>query len=308
MIDTMSTLSTTQRATWKDYLVLCKPKVVVLMLVTVLVGALLAVPGMPDLTKLLVALIGIGACAGSGAAINHIIDHRLDTKMARTQNRPIAKGRVSPEQGIVFALLLAVAGFALLWYVINPITAWLSLASLLGYAVVYTLFLKRATPQNITIGGLAGAMPPLLGWTAMTGQVDPDALLLVLIIFAWTPPHFWALAIHKKDEYAEANIPMLPVTHGNQFTRIHIVLYSLLLFAATLMPFISGMSSWLYLSGMILLNLRQFWMVKKLFNEADLKAPMELFKYSIQYLLWLFVLILVDHYTMASTLAVYSFT
>ena len=301
-MDSMNTISTTERASWKDYLVLCKPKVVVLMLVTVLVGALLAVPGWPDMMILAVALVGIGACAGSGAAINHMIDHRLDTKMARTKNRPIAKGRVTPQQGLTFALILAVAGFALLWFVVNPLTALLSLASLLGYAVVYTLFLKRATPQNITIGGLAGAMPPLLGWTAMTGQVEPDALLLVLIIFAWTPPHFWALAIHRKDEYAEANIPMLPVTHGNHFTRIHIVLYSLLMFAATLMPFISGMSGWLYLVGMLLLNARQFWMVKLIFNESDEKAPMELFKYSIQYLLWLFVLILVDHYTVTSTL------
>ena len=301
-MDSMNTISTTERPTWKDYLVLCKPKVVVLMLVTVLVGALLAVPGWPDMMILAVALVGIGACAGSGAAINHMIDHRLDTKMARTKNRPIAKGRVTPQQGLTFALILAVAGFALLWFVVNPLTALLSLASLLGYAVVYTLFLKRATPQNITIGGLAGAMPPLLGWTAMTGQVEPDALLLVLIIFAWTPPHFWALAIHRKDEYAEANIPMLPVTHGNHFTRIHIVLYSLLMFAATLMPFISGMSGWLYLVGMLLLNARQFWMVKLIFNESDEKAPMELFKYSIQYLLWLFVLILVDHYTVTSTL------
>ncbi|MCL4126461.1 UNVERIFIED_CONTAM: hypothetical protein GTU68_060615 [Idotea baltica] len=270
------------------------------MLVTVLVGALLAVPSWPDLIILSAALVGIGACAGSGAAVNHIIDHRLDTKMARTKNRPIAKGRVSPEQGLVFALFLAITGFALLWFVVNPITAWLSLASLLGYAVVYTLFLKRATPQNITIGGLAGAMPPLLGWTAMTGQVDPNALLLVLIIFAWTPPHFWALAIHRRDEYAEADIPMLPVTHGNHFTRIHIVLYSLLMFAATLMPFISGMSGWLYLTGMILLNVRQFWMVKLIFNESNAEAPMALFKYSIQYLLWLFVLILIDHYTVVS--------
>ncbi len=300
-MNTMTSVTTTERATWKDYLDLCKPKVVVLMLVTVLVGALLAVPSLPDLFTLTVALIGIGACAGSGAAINHMIDHRLDTQMARTQNRPIAKGRVRPEQGLIFALLLAVGGFALLWFVINPITAWLSLASLLGYAVVYTLFLKRATPQNITIGGLAGAMPPLLGWTAMTGQIDHNALLLVLIIFAWTPPHFWALAIHKKDEYAKADIPMLPVTHGVQFTRIHIVLYSLLLFASTLMPFISGLSGWLYMVGMILLNIRQFWMVKRLFNDADTKAPMDLFKYSIQYLLWLFVLILVDHYVITTS-------
>lgn len=300
-MESMSTISTLQRATWKDYLVLCKPKVVVLMLVTVLVGALLAVPAWPNMLILTIALVGIGACAASGAAVNHIIDHRLDTKMARTKNRPIAKGRVSPEQGLVFALTLGIAGFALLWLAVNPLTAILSLASLLGYAVIYTMYLKRATPQNITIGGLAGAMPPLLGWTAMTGQVDPNALLLVLIIFAWTPPHFWALAIHRKDEYAEANIPMLPVTHGNHFTRIHIVLYSLLMFISTLMPFISGMSGWLYLVGMLLLNARQFWMVKLLFDESNQEAPMALFKYSIQYLLWLFVLILIDHYIITST-------
>ena len=296
----MSSTITTERANWKDYLTLCKPKVVLLMLVTVLVGALLALPTLPNLFVLCLALVGIGACAGSGAAINHMIDHRLDTKMARTQHRPIAKGRVKPEQGLLFALLLASFGFTLLWYGVNPLTAWLSLASLMGYAVVYTLFLKRATPQNITIGGLAGAMPPLLGWTAVTGEVHPHALLLVLIIFAWTPPHFWALAIHKKEEYAKANIPMLPVTHGVAYTRLHIILYSFLLLASTLLPYITGLSGWLYLTGVILLNSYQFWIIKRLYDKTDLKAPMALFTYSIQYLLWLFVLILVDHYLIMS--------
>ncbi len=286
----------TTRATWKDYLVLCKPNVVLLMLLTVLVGALMASPTLPDLTVLTIAMVGIGASAASGAAVNHIIDHRLDLTMARTHNRPIAKGRVSPVSGLIFALVLAIFGLGLLWFFINPLTAWLTLFSLIGYAIIYTLFLKRATPQNITIGGLAGATPPLLGWTAVTGEVSSDALLLVLIIFAWTPPHFWALAIHKKDEYAKADIPMLPVTHGEQFTRIHIVLYSLLMFAATLLPFTSGMSSWLYLIGILALNIKQFVMVKHLFNSERTDAPMNLFKYSIQYLMILFVLLLVDHY------------
>jgi len=190
---------------------------------------------------------------------------------------------------------LAIIGLSLLWYQVNHTTAWLTLFSLIGYAVIYTLFLKRATPQNITIGGLAGAMPPLLGWTAMTGQIEPNALLLVLIIFAWTPPHFWALAIHRKEEYAQADIPMLPVTHGDHFTCIHIALYSLLLFAATLMPFVSGMCGLLYLAGILVINLRQLWMVKQLFDTSQTQAPYQLFKYSIQYLMWVFLLILVDH-------------
>ncbi len=304
MEESITTSSPAGRATWKDYFVLCKPNVVLLMLLTVLVGALLAVPGLPDLGLLTIALVGIGASAASGAAINHMIDHRLDSTMARTQSRPIAKGRVSPTQGLVFAMFLAIAGLGMLWIYINPLTAWLTLFSLIGYAIIYTLFLKRATPQNITIGGLAGATPPLLGWTAMTGQVDPDALLLVLIIFAWTPPHFWALAIHKKEEYAKASIPMLPVTHGEHFTRIHIVLYSLLMFAATLLPFTSGMSGWLYLAGMILLNAKQFFMVKDLFDSENKEAPMKLFKYSIQYLMWLFVIILIDHYIIESSVSI----
>ncbi|OUR89547.1 protoheme IX farnesyltransferase, partial [Methylophaga sp. 42_8_T64] len=187
MEESIGLLSSSDKASWKDYLALCKPKVVLLMLLTVFVGAFIASPDWPDLMRLNIALLGIGACAASGAAINHMIDHRLDAKMARTKNRPIPKGVVTPLQGLVFALILAICGLSLLWYQVNPTTAWLTLFSLIGYAVIYTLFLKRATPQNITIGGLAGAMPPLLGWTAMTGQIEPNALLLVLIIFAWTP-------------------------------------------------------------------------------------------------------------------------
>jgi len=300
MEESIQLINPSSKANWKDYLALCKPKVVLLMLLTVIVGAFVSTPGWPDLIKLNIALLGIGACAASGAAINHMIDHRLDAKMARTKNRPIPKGVVTPMQGLFFALVLASLGLSLLWYQVNPTTAWLTLFSLIGYAVIYTMFLKRATPQNITIGGLAGAMPPLLGWTAMTGHVDPNALLLVLIIFAWTPPHFWALALHRKEEYAEADIPMLPVTHGEQFTRLHIVLYSILLFITTLLPFVFGMSGLLYLVGILLLNLRKVWLLKQLFDNTQVNAPFRLFKYSIQYLMWLFILILIDHAVISS--------
>lgn len=291
-----STLSinVTHRAGWKDYLAMCKPKVVLLMLLTALVGAFMA-PQWPDMGQLLIALTGIAACAASGATINNLIDHRLDAKMARTRQRAVAQGLVSPLQALGFALLLATCGLGLLWFLVNHMTMWLTLFALIGYAVIYTLFLKRATPQNITIGGLAGAMPPLLGWTAVTGSIDPNALLLVLIIFVWTPPHFWALALHKKDEYAKANVPMLPVTHGDAFTRTQIVLYSLLLFACTLLPFVTGMSGWLYLAGILLLNTGQFRLVWRLYDQQDALAPWRLFKFSIQYLMWLFLLLLVDH-------------
>ena len=264
------------------------------MLLTALVGAFMA-PQWPDMGQLLIALTGIAACAASGATINNLIDHRLDAKMARTRQRAVAQGLVSPLQALGFALLLATCGLGLLWFLVNHMTMWLTLFALIGYAVIYTLFLKRATPQNITIGGLAGAMPPLLGWTAVTGSIDPNALLLVLIIFVWTPPHFWALALHKKDEYAKANVPMLPVTHGDAFTRTQIVLYSLLLFACTLLPFVTGMSGWLYLAGILLLNTGQFRLVWRLYDQQDALAPWRLFKFSIQYLMWLFLLLLVDH-------------
>jgi protoheme IX farnesyltransferase len=296
MEELMSLKRSLIRANWKDYLALCKLKVVLLMLITAVVGAFLATPNLPDLMQLNIALLGIGACAASGAAINHIIDHRFDAQMARTKHRPIVKGLITPIQALFFASVLAIMGLSLLWFKVNHTTAWLTLFSLIGYAVIYTLFLKRATPQNITIGGLAGAMPPLLGWTAVTGQIDPNALLLVIIIFVWTPPHFWALALHKKDEYALADIPMLPVTHGERYTRIHILLYSILLFLATLLPFVSGMSGLLYLTGVVVLNLRQFWMVKQLFDVENVQAPFQLFKYSIQYLFWLFLLLLSDHF------------
>ncbi|HCW90843.1 MAG TPA: protoheme IX farnesyltransferase, partial [Marinobacter sp.] len=202
------------QASWRDYLELTKPRVVALMILTSVIGMLLAEPGLPSLAVLLFGNLGIALLAGGAAVVNHVVDQKIDTVMARTRKRPVATGRVSPLSGLLFATTLAVAGMVVLVWQVNQLTAWLTLASLVGYAGIYTLFLKRATPQNIVIGGLAGAMPPLLGWTAVTGQIEGHALLLVLIIFAWTPPHFWALAIHRKEEYAKAGIPMLPVTHG----------------------------------------------------------------------------------------------
>ncbi|MGO1659116.1 MAG: heme o synthase, partial [Marinobacter sp.] len=239
---------------WRDYLELTKPNVVALMILTSVIGMLLATSGLPDLGVLIWGNMGIAFLAGAAAVVNHVVDQKIDTVMARTRKRPVATGKISAVEAITFATLLASVGMFVLMWQVNHLTAWLTLASLVGYAGVYTLFLKRATPQNITIGGLAGAMPPLLGWTAVTGQVEGHALLLVLIIFAWTPPHFWALAIHRKEEYAKAGIPMLPVTHGNKFTELHILLYTLMLLAVSLLPFVTGMSGWIYLAGALVLG------------------------------------------------------
>lgn len=281
---------------WRDYLELCKPKVVALMLLTSLIGMLLAVPGMVPLDIVFWGNLGIALCAGSAAAINHLVDRQIDQKMKRTLNRPIAKGRVEPLNALVFAFVIGLVGMAILLVFVNALTAWLTLASLVGYALIYTLFLKRATPQNIVIGGLAGAAPPLLGWTAVTNSVDGHALLLVLIIFAWTPPHFWALAVHRKDDYAKADIPMLPVTHGEQYTKVHIVLYTIIMILVTVLPYITGMFHELYLAGALILGAGfLYWSVVMLFNKHP-NAPMETFKYSIIYLMVLFVVMLADHY------------
>lgn len=286
-------LSTTS---WRDYLELCKPRVVALMLLTSLVGMLLASHEPIGWQVLLFGNLGIGLLAGSAAAINHVVDRKIDAVMARTRRRPLVEGRVDAVHALGFALILALAGMAILIWQVNALTAWLTLASLLGYAVVYTLFLKRATPQNIVIGGLAGAAPPLLGWTAVTGQVEPNALLLVLIIFAWTPPHFWALAIHRKAEYAQAEVPMLPVTHGEAYTKLHILLYTLILFAVSLMPFITQMSGLIYLAGALVLGARfLYWALMLMFDKRE-HAAIKTFKYSITYLMLLFVLLLVDHH------------
>lgn len=284
------------KACWRDYLELTKPNVVALMILTALIGMFLAVPGMVPLDVLILGNLGIALCAGSAAAVNHLVDRHIDTKMARTFNRPVATGRLEPSHVMIFAAVLGLLGMAILLLFINALTAWLTLASLLGYAVVYTLFLKHATPQNIVIGGLAGAAPPLLGWTAVTGEIHGHALLLVLIIFAWTPPHFWALAVHRKDEYAKAKVPMLPVTHGDQYTRLHILLYTFILLAVSLMPFVTRMSGWLYLLGAFVLGIGFLYWAVVLYIGKKENAGMDTFKYSIVYLMLLFVIMLVDHH------------
>jgi len=280
----------------RDYLELGKPRVVLVMLVCAAVGMALAVPGMPDMLQAITGLVGIGLAAMGAAAFNHLLDRRLDKLMLRTSRRPVAEGRIRDWQAAGYASFMSFAGLALLWVEVNPLTAVLTALALLGYAVVYTAFLKHATPQNITIGGLAGASPPLLGWTAMTGQLHPDAFLLVLIIFAWTPPHFWALAIHKREEYAAAGVPMLPVTHGNDFTRLQLWLYSWLTVAATLLPFATGMSGWIYLLGVMLLNAQFMYWNWKVWRGKDPKAPLGAFWYSIRYIMYLFGWLLLDHY------------
>jgi heme o synthase len=294
----MATLLREQQAhaTWRDYLELTKPKVVVLMLITSLVGMFLATRAGVPWQILLFGNLGIGLCAGAAAAVNHVVDRRIDSIMARTHKRPVTSGRVSPVAALGFALLLAVSGMALLLIFTNQLAAWLTLASLLGYAVIYTGFLKRATPQNIVIGGLAGAAPPLLGWVAVTGELTAEPLLLVLIIFAWTPPHFWALAIHRKDEYAKADIPMLPVTHGEHYTKVHILLYTCVMFAVTLLPYAIHMSGLLYLVCAIGLGARFLHWSWVLYRDSKPHAAINTFKYSIWYLFALFIALLVDHY------------
>jgi protoheme IX farnesyltransferase len=294
----MSTPATAVAATptWKLYLELTKPKVVALIVFTAIVGTLLASPGMPPLDALLWGNLGIALASGCAAAINHILDPKIDEQMARTQRRPLATGTLKTSQALTFAFSLGVLSMLILWFLVNPLTAVLTFASLIGYAVIYTVFLKRATSQNIVIGGAAGAAPPVLGWAAVTNSIEPNALLLFLIIFIWTPPHFWALAIARRDEYAKAGIPMLPVTHGIPYTRLQVLLYTVLLVLVTLMPWISGMSGLIYLAAVLVLNARFLYyaFALKLTDRAEL--PMKIFKFSISYLMWLFVALLVDHY------------
>ena len=292
----MTDLQQTGAASWRDYKELTKPNVVLLMILTSVIGMFMAVPGMVPLQILVLGNLGIGLCAGAAAAVNHLVDQRVDQKMTRTHNRPIAQGRISNLQAALFAAVLGGLGMTILLVWINPLTAWLTFASLVGYAFVYTMFLKRATPQNIVIGGLAGAAPPLLGWSAVSGDINGHALLLVLIIFAWTPPHFWALAIHRKEEYAAVGIPMLPVTHGVAFTKLHILLYTILMFLVTLLPFATRMSGPLYLLGAVVLGGGFLYWAIELMRGKNPNAPMETFRYSIVYLMSLFLVMLVDHY------------
>jgi len=289
-------ITDTTDVVWHDYLALCKPKVVSLIVFTAIVGMFLSTPGMVPWDVLLYGTLGIGLAASSAAAINHVIDHRIDSIMARTKQRPLPEGKVSIVNAIIFAWFLGTISMGILAFLINPLTAGLTALSLIGYSFIYSMFLKRATPQNIVIGGAAGAAPPVLGWTAVTGTLDPNALLLFLIIFVWTPPHFWALAIYRRDDYAAADIPMLPVTHGVAFTRLHILLYTILLFIVTLLPYLVGMSGIFYLVGAVLLGGGfLYYTILMHFNHEDHLA-MQTFSYSIIYLMLLFAFLLVDHY------------
>ena len=300
----MTELMNNWRSIAKDYLELTKPRVVALMILTSIIGMFLSVPGMVPWSVLILGNLGIALCAGSAAAVNHLVDRQIDLKMARTRHRPVATGRVEPIPASIFALTLGFVGTWILVAYINVITAVLTLLSLLGYAVVYTLWLKRATPQNIVIGGIAGAAPPLLGWTAVTGEVHPHSLLLVLIIFAWTPPHFWALAVHRKEDYAEAEIPMLPVTHGERYTILNILLYTIIMFVVTLLPFVFGMFSWIYLVGSVILGLVFLYWALVMMKGENPDSGMSTFKYSIFYLMALFVVMLIDHYVLPAQVIV----
>jgi len=282
---------------WRDYYELTKPRVVMLIVFTAVVGMFLAVPGWPGAAAMLFGTIGIGMAASSAAVFNHVLDARIDIHMLRTRGRPLPQGRVSESNALAFASLICVLSMIVLWFLVNPLTAVLTFASLIGYAVVYTVFLKRATPQNIVIGGAAGAAPPILGWCAVTGEITSSALLLFLIVFVWTPPHFWALAIARKDEYAKVGIPMLPVTHGEAYTRLSILLYTILLVLITILPYLTGMSGLIYLATALLLGARFLnYAVRMKIDSNDVELPMRTFRFSITYLAALFAALLVDHY------------
>jgi len=284
---------------WRDYYELTKPRVVMLIVFTAVVGMFLAVPTLPSLQALVFGTIGIGLAASSAAVYNHVLDARIDIHMLRTRARPLPEGRVDERSALTFATGLCVLSMVVLWTLVNPLTAVLTFFSLIGYAVIYTVWLKRATPQNIVIGGAAGAAPPVLGWAAVTGEVTAASLLLFLIIFTWTPPHFWALAIARKADYAKVGIPMLPVTHGEDFTRLNILLYTILMIIVTIVPYLIGMSGLIYLvtalvSGGYFMN----YAVAMMRDRDDKILPMRTFKFSITYLAVLFAALLVDHYLM----------
>jgi protoheme IX farnesyltransferase len=285
-----------QHATWRDFYELGKPRVVLLIVFTAVAGMLLAAPGLPPLDALIFGTLGIGLAASSAAAVNHVLDRRYDAQMARTRNRPLPTGHVNERQALAYAAVLGILSMVLLAGWVNVLTAVLTFGSLIGYAVVYTVWLKHATPQNIVIGGAAGAAPPVLGWTAVTGSVDPHSLLLFLIIFTWTPPHFWALAIARRDDYAKAGIPMLPVAYSTDFTRLHILLYTILLVIVTLLPYLTGMSGLIYLVVAIVLGASFLRRAFELKTRDDARLPMQTFAFSIKYLAWLFAALLVDHY------------
>ena len=281
---------------WKEYLELTKPRVVAVLAFTALVGVCLASPGVLPLDTAVFALLGISLAAAAGGAVNHVVDRRVDALMPRTSRRPLPQGRVTSTAALVFAGGLSALSVLVLGTLVNWLTTALTFASMVGYSVVYTMYLKRATPQNIVIGGAAGAMPPVLGWTAVTGSVDGHAMLLFVIIFAWTPPHFWALAIERREEYARAEIPMLPVTHGVPFTRLQILLYTVILFGVSLLPFVARMSGAIYLAGAVLLGAAFLYQSVMLYLGQERERPMKVFGFSIYYLLGLFAFLLADHY------------
>jgi protoheme IX farnesyltransferase len=291
-----NTLPAPHAVRWRLYLALTKPRVVALIVLTAVVGSLLATDGLPPLALLLFGNVGIGLAAASAATLNQVLDQRIDARMARTRTRPLPTGGLTESEALWFAAALGVASMLVLVLLVNVLTAALTFASLIGYAVVYTLWLKRATPQNIVIGGAAGAAPPVLGWAAITNSVEPHALLLFLIIFAWTPPHFWALAIARRDDYAKVDIPMLPVTHGVEFTRLHVLLYTIILIIATLLPWLTGMSGLLYLVVALGLNAAFLAYSIALKRSQRKELPMRVFRFSVQYLMWLFLALLADHY------------
>ena len=282
---------------WRDYYELTKPRVVILIVFTAVVGMFLAVPGLPNVTRLIFGTIGIAMAASSAAVFNHVLDARIDILMMRTRGRPLPQGRLTEKSALIFASVLCVLSMIVLWFLVNPLTAVLTFLSLIGYAVIYTAWLKRATPQNIVIGGAAGAAPPILGWTAITNEVTSEPLLLFLIIFVWTPPHFWALAIARLEEYRKVEIPMLPVTHGVPYTRLNILLYSILLLLVTIMPYLISMSGLIYLVAAIGLGVYFLYYAIRMYREHDNEElPMQMFWYSISYLGYLFAALLVDHY------------
>ena len=287
----------TTQADWRDYYELTKPRVVMLIVFTAIVGMFLSVPGVPDLAALFFGTLGIGMASSSAAVFNHVLDARTDVLMTRTRARPLPRRKLTEKTALTFGSGLGVISMIILWYLVNPLTAVLTFLSLIGYAVVYTIWLKHATPQNIVIGGAAGAAPPVLGWAAITNEVSSGALLLFLIIFVWTPPHFWALAIARKEEYAKANIPMLPVTHGEAYTRLNILLYSILLLLITILPYLIGMSGLIYLASAVALGGYFLYFAVRMYRDSDdQELPMDMFRYSISYLGFLFAALLIDHY------------
>lgn len=292
----VETSSLQPTASWRDYYELGKPRVVMLIMFTAIAGMFLATPGLPPANALIFGTLGIALAASAAAAINHVLDRRFDEQMARTRNRPLPTGHLTERQALSYALVLGVLSMVVLWGCVNALTAILTFGSLIGYAVIYTVWLKHATPQNIVIGGAAGAAPPVLGWTAVTGSVDPHSLLLFLIIFTWTPPHFWALAIARRDEYAKAGIPMLPVAYSNDFTRLHILLYTILLVIVTLLPYLTGMSGLIYLFAALILGGVFLFRALQLKVSQDAHLPMRTFGFSITYLALLFAALLIDHY------------